>query len=101
MTDLDLQRLRERLLSRLSEKWPERDIDMSVIEQDLELGIETDAEGPAVSISLLGYAIWSGFDGSADAASACVDDIADNLADNLEGDRWMTSAWQEYRPDDR
>jgi hypothetical protein len=100
MTNLDPQRLRERFLARLTEKWPEWYIDMSVIEQDLELGIETDSEGLAVAISLLGYSIWSGFDGSDEAASACVDETADNLAENLEGDRWMAGGWREYRPDD-
>ena len=98
MEDVDPRRLRERFLARLLAAWPERDLDVRVIEQDLALAIGSDADGPAIVVSLLGSTVWFGFDGSPAAAWATVDEAADHLADELEADRWMAEGWREHRP---
>jgi hypothetical protein len=51
-----------------------------------------------LTIRLLGRIVTVGFDGSERAAVEVVDDLAINLADDDEEDRWVGGdGWREYR----
>jgi hypothetical protein len=97
--DIDIEELRERILSRFVAAWPQRDVTVEAIDASLEVAVELDADGePKLVVRLLGYAPEYGFDGSHEDAIRTADAMAANLAENAEGDRWTDGeGWKEYR----
>ena len=70
-----------------------------VIAASLDVTIEEGATGPMLYVSLLGGRTGFGFDGSSEDAIRTADELADHLAYNAEGDRWIGGeGWREYRP---
>jgi hypothetical protein len=98
----DWRRLGEPDLSpgrrRFLDAWPERDVSEEIIRSGLDLAVSSDDEGSLLTIRLLGRIVTVGFDGSERAAVEVVDDLAINLADDAEEDRWVGGdRWREYR----
>jgi hypothetical protein len=97
---VDVSLLRDRFLSRFLQAWPDRDLPEDFIRSTLELRLSSEDDGPVVVVRLLGYTTSVGFDGSHEGAVETVDEIAEHLAENAEGDRWTDrDGWREYRGD--
>ena len=92
--------LRERVLARFLAAWPERDVSDDAIAASLDVTFEEGTSSPMLYVSLLGGRTGFGFDGSREGAIRTADELADHLACNAEGDRWIGGeGWREYPPD--
>ena len=100
MDSIDVDALGRQVLDRFLAAWPERDLPVEAIAASLAVRLAVEDGEPMLYVSLVGRTVGFGFDGSGSGATEAAVGIAENLAYDAEGDRWIRGgAWREYRPE--
>jgi hypothetical protein len=91
--------LATRFTERLLSAWPEGQLDRSVVEREVEIRAVELHGTRALMVAFGGRSISVEWDGSMGDATAIVDDAAESVAWDSEGDRWTSGeGWREHRP---